>query len=188
MLCFAGPIESRDWVFQAKPEIEDRMAQYEEGQIQFAILGLVKEPLSGFISALARNVKSLAEVTKRLDSLKPDWRDFIECSANVDPMVTENVVTGPDSIYELTQEVIERSQVPQSFKDVVLHDIAADIMDCRQKLVLEQTGLRASVIEEQQSIRSDQERATSRRHDYGPAVEALVQILARKGVLKDIVV
>lgn len=184
----SGVIENQDWVLQAKPEIEDRMAKYEEGQIEFAILGLVKEPLSGFVSTLARNVKSLAELTKRLDSLKPDWRDFIESSVNVNHALTENLVTGPDAIYELTQELIEQSQLAQSLEDVVLHDVAADIMDCRQKLVLEQTGLRASIIEEQQSIRSDQERAASRRHDYGPAVEALVDILARKGVLKDMVI
>lgn len=183
-----GVIENQDWVLQAKPEIEDCMAKYEEGQIEFAILGLVKEPLSGFVSTLARNVKSLAELTKRLDSLKPDWRDFIESSVNVDRVLTENLVTGPDAIYELTQELIEQSQLAQSLEDVVLHDVAADLMDCHQKLVLEQTGLRASIIEEQQSIRSDQERAASRRHDYSPAVEALVDILARKGVLKDMVV
>lgn len=162
------------------------MAQYEEGQIEFAILSLVKEPLSGFIFDLARNVKCLGEVTKRLDSLKPDWRDFIESSSNVDHVLTENVVTGPDSIYELTHELIERSQLPQPLEDVFLHD-ATDIMEFREKLVLEQTGLRASIIEEQQSNRSDQERAASRRHDYGPAVEALVEILARKAVLKDMV-
>lgn len=185
-MCFSGVIEDQDWVFQAKPEIEDRMAQYEEGQIEFAILGLVKEPLSGFISDLARNVKSLGEITKRLDSLKPDWRDFIESSSNVDHVLTENVVTGPDSIYELTHELIERSQLPQPLENVFLHD-ATDIMEFREKLVLEQTGLRASIIEEQQSNRSDQERAVSRRHDYGPAVEALVEILARKAVLKDMV-
>lgn len=184
----SGVIENQDWVLQAKPEIEDCMAKYEEGQIEFAILGLVKEPLSGFVSTLARNVKSLAELTKRLDSLKPDWRDFIESSVNVDRVLTENLVTGPDAIYELTQELIEQSQLAQSLEDVVLHDVAADLMDCHQKLVLEQTGLRASIIEEQQSIRSDQERAASRRHDYSPAVEALVDILARKGVLKDMVV
>lgn len=184
----SGPIENRDWIFQAKPEIEDRMAKYEEGQIEFAILGLVKEPLPGFISALGTNVKSLVEVTKRLDALKPDWRDFLETSMDVDHAVTDNVVTGPDSIYELTQELIEGSQLPQPLENVLLHGIAADVLDCRQKLLLEQTGLRASIIEEQQSNRSDQDRAASRRHDYGPAVAALVDILARKGVLKDMVV
>lgn len=188
MFCFSGVIENHDWVFQAKPEIEDRMAQYEEGQIEFAILGLVKEPLSGFIFALAKNVKSLAIVTERLDSLKPDWRDFIESSANVDLLLTENVVTGPDSIYELTHELIERSQLPQSLEAVISRDLVADILECREKLVFEQTGLRASVIEEQQSNRSDHERAASRRYEYGPAVEALVAILARKAVLQDIVV
>lgn len=164
------------------------MAKYEEGQIEFAILGLVKEPLPGFISALARNVKSLGEVIKRLDALKPDWRDFIESSVDVDHVVADHVVTGPDSIYELTQELIEGSQLPQPLENVLLHGIAAEVMECRQKLVLEQTGLRASIIEEQQSIRSDQERAVSRQHDYGTAVGTLVDILARKGVLKDLVV
>lgn len=163
------------------------MAQYEEGQIEFSILGLVKEPLAALISALARNVRSLAVVTKRLDSLKPDWRDFIEYSA-IDHVLTESVVTGPDSIYELTHELIERSQLPQSLEDVVRHDIAADILECWQKLVLEQSRLRISILEEQQSNRSDQERATSRRYEYGPAVEAMVEILARKAVLKDMVV
>ncbi|MCJ1429256.1 hypothetical protein MMC29_007169 [Sticta canariensis] len=176
----SGAIENQDWVSQAKPEIEARMAQYEEGQIEFSILGLVKEPLPGFISNLAMNVKSLTEVSESLKLLKPDWRDFIE-----DSVIADHVVTGPDSIYGLTHELIERSQVPRALRDVLLQNIAADIMEWRQKLVLEQTGLRASIIQEQQSSRSDQERAASRRHEYSPAVRALVEILARKGILKD---
>ena len=180
MLWLSGAIENQDWVSQAKPEIEARMAQYEEGQIEFSILGLVKEPLPGFISNLAMNVKSLTEVAESLKLLKPDWRDFIE-----DSVIADHVVTGPDSIYGLTHELIERSQVPRALRDVLLQNIAADIMEWRQKLVLEQTGLRASIIQEQQSSRSDQERAASRRHEYSPAVRALVEILARKGILKD---
>ena len=182
MLCLSGAIENQDWVSQAKPEIEARMAQYEEGQIEFSILGLVKEPLPGFISNLAVNVKSLAQVAESLKLLKPDWRDFIE-----DSVMADHVVTGPDSIYGLTHELIERSQVPQALRDALLQNIAGVIMEYRQKLVLEQNGLRASIIQEQQSSRSDQERAASRRHEYGPAVQALAEILARKGILKDMV-
>ncbi|MCJ1468707.1 hypothetical protein MMC07_007337 [Pseudocyphellaria aurata] len=180
-----GLIENQEWVLQAKPEIENRMAQYEEGQIEFSILGLVKEPLADLVSALARNVRSLAVVAKRLDSLKPDWREFVE--STTDHVSTENLVTGPDSIYELTHKLIEQSQLPPSLEDVVRHDIAEDIVECWQKLVPEQRGLRISIVEEQQSNRLDQERANSRRYEYGPAIEALVEILARKAVLKDMV-
>lgn len=163
------------------------MAQYSEGQIEFAILSLVKEPLSSLVSALAENVKGLVALSTRLDSLNPGWRDFIASAVNGEGTTTESLITGPDSIYKLTQEMIDKSELSQSIAEAVFKDVAADVMALRQKLVTAQAGLRASIIEELQSICSDQERAASRRHDYGPAVQTLIEILGRKGVLKDMV-
>ena len=169
------------------PEIEDRMAQYSEGQIEFAILSLVKEPLSSLVSALAENVKGLIALMTRLDLLNPDWRDFVASAVNGEGGTTETLITGPDPVYQLTQEMIDTSELSQSIAEAVLKDMAADILASRQELVTAQACLRASIIEEIQSSRSDQERAASRRHDYGPAVQTLIEILGRKGVLKDMI-
>lgn len=182
-----GVIESEDWVFQTKPEIEERMAQYEEGQFEFAILGIVKEPLPTLVYTLAENVKSLVAATKRLDFLKPGWRDLIASSVNGESVLSEGAVTGPDTTYELTQDLIDQASLSQSVQEAILANEAAEVIACRQKLVLKQAGLRMSIKEEQQSMRSDQERAASRRHDYGPAVQTLVEILGRKDVLKEMV-
>lgn len=184
---FSGAITEEDWVLQVKPEIEDRMAQYSEGQIEFAILSLVKEPLSRLVPALAENVKSLVTLTTRLDLLNSDWREFISNTSNSEGVKTEQLITGPDAIYELTLEMIKNSKVSQPVAEAVRLDRVAHVIALWQELVIAQAGLRAAIMEELQSSRSDHERAASRRHDYGLAVQTLIEILGRKNVLKNMV-
>ena len=177
-------IKTEDWVNEATPDIQARMTQYGEEQIEFSILSLVKEPLLGFIDALAENVKSLAALSKQLDILRPDWKQFIASSGDEGGISSTDVVVKPDAIYGLTSDICDRASTPQSTKAIIADGAASELMELSQKLVTEQVSLRASIREEQQSAHSDLDRAASRCFDYGPSVHNLMGLLGRKRLLQ----
>ena len=176
-----GPLGNDDWLGQAKPVIEARMAEYEEGQIEFAILSLVKDPLLTLVASLAENVRCLRALSARLGDIKPGWKGF---EAEGVGSKVEGTLLGPDPSYDLSEDAINQAFIP-SAAELKFRDLAAvDLLAYWQELASGQAGVRKSIKEEQQSIRSDEERAASRRHDYGPMVQAWVRMLARKQALR----
>ena len=161
-----------DWLSQAKPDIEARMAQYEEFQIEFAILSLICNPLIKLIAKLAENIKSIASLTTRLDAVKSDWRDFDMPSVNGE---SETVLTGPDAIYEVMKHDLELAKVSEHVARLCQSEIVEDIIAQRQQLISQQAGIRLSIRDEQQSNKSDEERAAARRCDYGARMQDFVR-------------
>lgn len=165
-----GPTND-DWLNEAKPDIEARMAQYEGDQIEFAILSLVREPLPGLIDSLADNATSIAALSSRLDAIKPDWREFITFASNGEIFEGDGVLTTAEAAYGLTQERLDKSKVLESVTSLVETGIASDVIQQWQKLVTAQADLRMSIREEQQSKQSDQDKATARRCDFGSRMQ-----------------
>lgn len=170
ILCSIGTLQG-GWLDQAKPHIEARMAQAEEGQIEFAILGLVRDPLLDLIPKLAENIKSISGLTSRLDSIKPDWRDFETASVRDQ---SSGLLTAVDSSYEITPELIDQADIPINVGQLCESDAVQDIIIQRQQLVSEQARLRLLIRDEQQSNWSDEDRAAARRCDYGAMMQKFV--------------
>ena len=160
------------------------MAEYEEEQIEFAILSLIKDPLIGHVAALAVNIKSIMTIEKHLDNSKPDWKDFLAGSTSNEGALTNGVLLTPHPDYELCQATLDEAAILASVERALQSNISSDIIAHRQELVTKQAGLRMAIKEQQQSQRSDEERAASRRHDHGPLVKKLLEILERKHALK----
>lgn len=169
-----------DWLSQAKPEIEARMAQYEEGQIEFAILSLVQDPLVNLVQALAENIKSLSALSARLDVVKPDWQDFMSSSRDGQTITYDDVLAGVDLNYSLTLQDLNRAKLPDKVVDLCLSNVAQDIMAHRQELITAQAALRMSIKEELQLNVSDEERAAARSCDYGAMMQSFVRKLKAK--------
>ena len=156
------------------------MAQYEEGQIEFAILSLVQDPLLNLVPALAENVKSIMALSARLDFVKSDWQDFMTSSRNGHVVTSEDVLSGVDMNYSLTQEDLSRVKLPERVVDLCLSDVAQDIMAHRQQLITAQAALRMSIKEELQLNVSDEERAAARSCDYGAMMQSFVRMVKAK--------
>lgn len=171
ILSTIGAFEN-EWLGQAKPDIEARMAQYEEGQIEFAILSLIRDPLMELIPRLAENVKGIAALSARLDTVQPDWQSF-----ETSPAIGEatGVLTTADPSYGLTQEDIDKASIPETVAKLCISEIVQDIVNERQHLVTAQAGLRMSIRDEQQSNQSDDERAAARSCDYGACMPNFVR-------------
>ncbi len=160
------------------------MAEYEGGQIEFAILSLVRDPLISHVAALAVNIKSIIALERRLDYVKPDWRNSVANYTMSEGALTNGILTSPDPEYELCQAMLDQVAILPSIEGALQCEAVSEIIVDRQQLVAEQAHLRLAIKEEQQSQRSDEERAASRRHDHGPLVRKLLGVLNHKNALK----
>lgn len=164
-----------DWLSQAKPDIEARMAQYEEGHIEFAILSLVRDPLLEMIPALAENVNAINVMSNRLDAIKPGWKDLIDFPTNGEVAGKNSLISDPNLAYGLTQDILDRAGPSQAVINLCHSDVASDILAHREQLITVQVDLRMSIKEEMQSNKSDEERAAARTCDYGARMQNFVR-------------
>ncbi|EDP53179.1 ubiquitin C-terminal hydrolase 37 [Aspergillus fumigatus A1163] len=167
-----------------RPNILTRMAEYEEDQIEFSILSVAKDPLVELEDKLAINVKCLEAVNRWLAS-----REQAEgtCRGPENPVsLLENTILGPDSSFNLTRHRIDAVTIPPEREVQYAKASAEELRQHRYWLSNEQRELRASILEEQQSHWADDNYATGRRYDYGPAVRAWIRFLARKRVIESL--
>lgn len=173
-------IVNDDWICQTKPQIEARMAEYEEGQIEFSILSLVKAPLSGLFSDLAQNAKSLFALSNSEQTSEESFISAISPASGEFCSGSELNVCLPDAAFGLTQDMIDQAIIPQGIHDAIQSRNVSIITQLWKELTIAQATLKGSIGEEQLSNQLDQERAESRRWDYGPAVHDLICFLATK--------
>ena len=154
------------------------MAEYEEGQIEFSILSLVRDPLLDLIPRLAENVKSLTVIAAYLKdaasrNVLGDERQRCE---------VEGTLTSADSAYGLKQEAIEQANVSSKVDLALQSRVLSDVLDCRRELLHSQATLRASIRDEYEAKHMEDQKANARRYDYGPLALKLAQVLARKPI------
>ena len=157
------------------------MAQSEECQIEFAILGLVQDPLLDLVPRLAENAKSVDLLSARLDAVRSDWRDFDLSTVNGD---STNVLVSPDLNYGVTEEEFRRAKPSEELTRFSESATVEDIITKRQQFVSDQASLRLSIKEEQQSNLSDEDRAAARKVDYGARLQNFVRkVKAKRQIL-----
>ncbi|GES65578.1 ubiquitin carboxyl-terminal hydrolase [Aspergillus terreus] len=170
-----------DWLELVRPNIITRMAEYEEGQIQFSILSLARDPLPDLVKKLATNVKSLELLNQRIDSEREPGSDL----GLAEPLL-ENTLLGPDASYGLKRDQIDQATVAPEEVETYQKCSVEEAIQGRKQLALAQTSLRMSIREEQQSHQADEDYAAGRRYDYGPAVRTWVRFLARKRKIEEL--
>ena len=175
MLTFEAGSVQDDWLSQAKPDIEARMAQYEEGHIEFNILSLVRDPLLEMIPALAENVKGIRALSARLDVIEPGWKDFIDSSSNIEIVGADSLINDPNSAYGLTPEILDPTLPSQDVIDLCQSVAASDMVGYHRHLITTQAGLRMSITEEMQLYQSNEEKAGARTCDYGARMQNFVR-------------
>lgn len=174
-----GHPKDSEWISKAKPDIEMRMASYEEGTGDFVLMSLVREPLRDLVPALAENVRAIQATTADLKRINPRWEEPVCVNGDLE-RVSTCLVRGPDPAYELNQNAISQASFSALTEDVLRCGDIETLVGHRTNLVATQIGIRASIKEELECRRSDLEKAHGRRFDFGPLVLKLAQILARK--------
>lgn len=175
---------SSDWLSVATPILEKQMTEYAAGDIEFVLLSLVRDPLIMLRADLARNVKSLQAVERRLDSIQSEWRAFLESGSDV----AAEVMLDQDPTLGITEEAIADAVMEADTAESVDGTSAEKLTKLRQELVTSQHNLRRMTLEEIESAADDDRKANERRCDYGPAIYTWLKMLAEKdGVMKELV-
>ncbi|KAL2816341.1 hypothetical protein BJX63DRAFT_430349 [Aspergillus granulosus] len=179
----AGKFEpDRDWLTLVKPNIEARMAEYAEGQIEFSVLSLVRDPLPDLVERLTMNIKHLEAIEKAITSHERE-----ETDVGLREPFPENTLLGPDPSYGVTQNALDQTNVPSGEAKEYLQCTMEQLARHRTERGRAQLELRRMVREEQQSQQKDDDYAAGRRYDYGPAIRTWLRFLARKRVIEDLI-
>ena len=174
-----GECAQDDWLDLAKPNLLTRMADYEDGQIEFSILGLVRDPLLNLVEDLAVNVKSQQMVHDRLQDGSGNGKGK--------DALYEEATLGPDESLGLTQDAIDQATVPAEEKARMEKKSREVLLEHRQSLWIRNQELQSLIREEQESRRQDMEYAMQRRFDYGPAVRRWLKLLQQKRKIGELV-
>lgn len=168
-----------DWLDLVKLNIRARMEGYEEDQIEFSILSLVRDPLPGLVNELAVNIKQLQKIERAITSRERE-------NTGVGPgVMAENTLLEPDVSYEVTAKSINEAAVPAGKE---YSEYSTDELEQhRRDLSRLQMELRATIREEQQLQQADDDYAAGRRYDYGPAIRTWLRFLARKRFVEDLI-
>lgn len=151
------------------------MATYMEGQIEFGLLSLGRDPAQTLAEERAALVNRIRMTHARLDTLKPDWKSFVTDSSFPMESVREYEASGTangDSGHEVEDS-----------------GDATELMGDLHRLVKDMTNVEARLREERQNALEDDKRATERRHDYGPLIYEWLSMLASApdDVMRDLV-
>ncbi|KAL8832410.1 MAG: hypothetical protein Q9191_000282 [Dirinaria sp. TL-2023a] len=176
-------IDGGDWVLKAKPDLEARMVG-REGANDFAVMSLVEDPLTTLIPTLAENVAAVQAITKHLQSIKPSSEGSLSPNNCEDP--SEDFLVDLDPSYGLDQGIFDKALVSTSTMKILQSSDYSDIIRHKFELLAAQGSIRSSIKEEQESRRSDQQRASRRRHDIEPLSAQLLHALSRQSPKQDL--
>jgi len=185
---YLGDCVQENWLNIVAPLLTARMIGCAEDQIEFSLMSLVRDPIIGYREDLAVNIKTLQALEARLDTIKPEWKSFTadrtdaESGSDVYPLVELSGRFG------ITSEAIQKAVIPPSIKrKMAVDDDVTTLIELRQKIISDQAGLRSHIEGEEQATSMDEQKAAERRHDYGPLIRTWLSMLAKNGVLKELV-
>jgi len=173
-----------DWMSLARPTIEERMQQYEDDQIRFSLISLCKSPLLSIPEELTVNIRTIQAVEARLQSIKPDWKEFVEGESS------DGLLRGPDDNFGVSVALLGSARdLPKPTLTKISNPGMSpeSLFDMHMTLGAAQAKLRASFIEETVESERNNERASGRRHDLSPLIYKWVSLLAEKDALKNLV-
>jgi len=176
-----GPCGPDDWLDSITPFLAARMADYATGGIEFNMLAMVKDSLLEHRQQLAANIKLLHRIETKLNSSEPDWKAF--AGSPDDEGVAEHLVSESD-VLGVTSTMIDSAELSAAYENNLRVDDATALIELRQRLIVDQAPLRASVRDEKQSLLDDQNEAADRRNDFGPVVQEWLNMLAENGKLR----
>ncbi|KAG9250178.1 uncharacterized protein F5Z01DRAFT_425705 [Emericellopsis atlantica] len=176
-----GPVDSDDWTTVARPEIEARMLQYEDSQLQFSLQALCQNPLTLYGARVAEGLASLQAIETTARSRHATWQPL-------STLVSEEELPSFLADLRLDADTVERASVPQTIHnrlEKVATDDEAQLL--YEEIVKETKATVGEYRAELLSMAEDEQRVKGRRKNYGPTLHRWVTKLAEKGVLEGMV-
>ncbi|GAB7357008.1 hypothetical protein MBLNU459_g7837t2 [Dothideomycetes sp. NU459] len=169
--------EGGDWMSLIQTALTVRMAQYEDGQIEFSLMAVVKDPIDDERERLADNIKSLQCVESKLSEVFPGWKDTFG------PHRRDDTIDGASEKFGITEDAITFACPSEQFLDSLDTDRVEFLMVIRHETINAQADYRAAVRDRLRDEHADMEKARHRRHDYGSFVQAWLEALVKQDAL-----
>ncbi|OCK80563.1 cysteine proteinase [Lepidopterella palustris CBS 459.81] len=182
-----GSYTNTDWLPVVRAKLDAIMASgrvYDQEDVQYTLLAVVKDPLATLRADLAVNIKTAELLERRLDQISADWRAF----APRDDDDREPALRGPSEELGVGVATLDNAAVPESLQQRITADgDVATLLDRHGAVVGEQAKLRMDIRSQQWAREDDERKARERRHDFGPMIGVWLKMLAKKGVLEEMV-
>lgn len=179
-----GPYDAEDgstWMNLAQPVLQNRVAQYEAGAIEFNLMAVVHDPVVVRSEQLCGNIKALQAIEKKLSGVVEDWRE-LELGET-----QSGVITGMSEEFVLTPADIEKAKLaPCLAEKLEKEEDLLGLLDLRRETIAQQLLLKASFRDESEVSSRDAEKAKHRRHDYGKFVRQWMAALAENETLGEL--
>jgi hypothetical protein len=158
-----GPIEDGvDWLNIAQPALQERMAQYAAGAIEFNLMAVVHDPMVACTEALAANVKALEATEAKLKSVAEDWREMLDEYEDIGVLVNSQ-----KNNLGLHNADIERVSLTTNDQQALAKaEDLTELLALRKEIIYQQNGLRRACEDEMYGVRADASKATTRRQDH----------------------
>ena len=158
-----GPIEDGvDWLNIARPALQERVAQYDAGAIEFNLMAIVHDPMVACTEALAANVKALEATEAKLTTVVEDWKELLDEDEDISALVN-----GRENKLGLHNADIERASLTDRDQQALANaEDLTDLLALRKEIILQQKGLRHACETEMWDARRDITEAKLRRQDH----------------------
>lgn len=161
------------------------MAQYEDQNISFGLLALVRDPLPELQQRLTQSECTVtiieAELKKRKTDCEITEQDATTATANVDDAGNSASLSQSDHAAEPKEDVTAQFLTSDESFSVMNF---SQLKESHQRKLKERSSLLAELRREISSQKVDEVRAANRRWDYGPFIRRWLQIAIRNGTLK----
>lgn len=171
--------EDLDWMHVITPIIQEQMNGFAEGGLEYSLLGVVADPVENARKELARNIRRIRMLHRRLDEVNPEWKSFL----------TDQTGAGDaDVVCDVTNEMIDAAQAQPEDEEAQNESCPDRLSRIREQLIKEQQGIRATVFMAMDSSADEEREARERRHDYGPVIRTWLTMLAEKeGLVRELI-
>ncbi|KAL4907611.1 hypothetical protein BDW74DRAFT_110946 [Aspergillus multicolor] len=173
-----------NWLSLVKPSIEARMAEYDEGQIEFSVLSLGRDPLPDLVEQLAMNIKQLQLAERTITSRQQKGSGS---GPQVIPNFVENTLLGSDMSYGVTDKALNEAAIAPGKAEEYLGYSTDELAKHCANMRTAQEKLRIEIRDKQQLHQADEEYAEGRRYDYGPAIRTWLRFMARKRMVEELI-
>lgn len=160
------PTSGETWLSVASDTMNALMAA---GDDDYGVVALTQSPLSSLRKKAALSINTIAHVDSRLDALG---------EVNHDEDSPSPRLLG-------VEELLALHPVPSAIAAEIDGESLRDLLDRRYMLLLELKGLQDKIMGEVDTEAQDEEKASMRRFDSGPAIQVWLEMLAANGYLEE---
>ena len=160
------------------------MMTHETNAVEFALLGVVQDPLTTLTADLATNIYELRNVEALLDQKYSTWRQSSTGIAQQEP--DQQTLLGSSERWGITEEILAGSAAKTTACELAIGSID-DLVLRRTGIVNAQAKIRLRIGQEQDAVLNDESKCHERKCDYSSVIYDWLQFLVKDRAMGEVV-